>query len=154
MNGQTLVRAPEARKGESHVKQTAILTTASLLTILLMTLHLAGDILFRMSPPGLPNLLAVFVWVVLLSGTLLLAGRRTGYIIIFFGSVLGLFMLVLHMKGARGLMGGEIGSSGGAFFFVWILLALGVTSTFSIILSASALWSLPWRRSRRASTAA
>jgi hypothetical protein len=131
-----------------------MLTTASLLTILLMTFHLTGDILFRMSPPGLVNLFAVFVFVVLLCGTLLLAGRRAGYIIIFFGSVLGLVMPVLHMKGTRGVIGGDIGTSGQAFLFVWTLLALGITATFSIILSARALWSLPWRRSRRESTAA
>jgi hypothetical protein len=136
------------------MKQTAMLTIASLLTILLMTFHLAGDILFEMSPAGLPNLFAVFVLVVLLCGTLLLAERRAGYIIIFFGSVLGLVMPVLHMKGTRGVLGGDIGNSSQAFFFVWILLALGVTATFSIILAARALLSLPWRRSRRASTAA
>ncbi len=136
------------------MKQTSMLTTTSLLTILLMTFHLTGDILFKMSPAGLANLFAVFVWVVLLCGTLLLAGRRAGYIIIFFGSVLGLVMPVLHMKGTRGVLGGDIGTSGQAFLFVWTLVALGITATFSIILSARALWSLPWRRSRRASTAA
>jgi len=148
------VRVHEAQKGESHMKQTAMLTTASMLTILLMTFHLAGDILFKMAPAGLSNLFAVFIFVVLLCGTLLFAGRRTGYIIIFFGSVLGLVMPVLHMKGTRGVLGGEIGNSSQAFFFVWILLALGITATFSLILSARALLSLPWRRSRRASTAA
>jgi len=148
------VRVHEAQKGESHMKQTAMLTTASLLTILLMTLHLTGDILFKMSPAGLVNLFAVFVLVVQLYGTLVLSGRRAGYIIIFFGSVLGLVIPVIHMKGTRGVIGGEIGNSSEAFFFVWILLALGITATFSIILSARALLSLPWRRSRRASTAA
>ena len=152
MNPRTPVRMHEAQKGESPMKQNAMLTTASLLTILLMTLHLAGDILFKMSPAGLVNLSAVFIFVVLLCGTLLLAGRRAGYIIIFFGSVLGLVMPVLHMKGTRGVIGGEIRNSSGAFFFVWILLALGTTATFSMILSARALWSLPWRRRRRAST--
>ena len=136
------------------MKQTAMLTTASLLTILLMTFHLAGDIVFRMSPAGLSNLFAVFVFVVLLCGTLLLAGRRAGYIVIFCGSALGLVMPVLHMKGTRGMIGGDIGTSSQAFFFVWILLALGITAMFSIILSASALLSLPWRRSLRTSTAA
>jgi hypothetical protein len=135
------------------MKQSAILTAASLLTILLMTFHLAGDIVFKMSPAGLENLFAVFVFVVLLYGTLLLAGQRAGYIIIFCGSVLGLLMPVLHLKGTRGAIGGEIGNSSGAFLFVWILLALGTTATFSMFLSARALWSLPWRRSRRASTA-
>ena len=148
------MRLDEAQKGESHMKQVAMLTTASLLTILLMTLHLTGDILFKMSPAGLVNLFAVFVFVVQLYGTLVLGGRRAGYIIIFFGSILGLVMPVLHMKGTRGVIGGDIGNSGQAFLFVWTLLALGITSTFSLILSASALLSLPWRRSRRASTAA
>jgi hypothetical protein len=135
------------------MKQTAMLTTASLLTILLMTFHLTGDILFKMSPAGLSNLFAVFIFVVLLCGTLLLTGRRAGYIIIFVGSVLALVIPVIHMKGTRGVIGGEIGTSGQAFLFVWTLLALGVTATFSIILSARALLSLPWRRSRRSSTA-
>lgn len=154
MNPRTSVRVHEAQKGESHMKRTAILTTASLLTILLMTFHLAGDILFKMAPAGLSNLFAVFIFVILLCGTLLLAGRRAGYIIIFFGSVLGLVIPVIHMKGTRGVLGGDIGISGQAFLFVWTLLALGITATFSIILSAHALLSLPWRRSRRASTAA
>ena len=136
------------------MKQTAMLTTASLLTILLMTVHMTGDILFRMAPAGLVNLLVVFIFVVQLYGTLVLAGRRAGYIIIFFGSALGLLIPVVHMKGTRGLLGGDIGNSGQAFLFVWTLLALGITAMFSLILSASALLSLPWRRSRRASTAA
>ena len=148
------MRVPEAQKGESHMKQTTMLTTASLLTILLMTFHLTGDILFKMAPAGLSNLFAVFILVVLLCGTLLLAGRRAGYIIIFFGSALGLLVPVIHMKGTRGVLGGDIGTSGQAFLFVWTLLALVITATFSIILSARALLSLPWRRSRRASTAA
>ena len=136
------------------MKQNAMLTTASLLNILLMTFHLTSDILFKMSPAGLPNLFAVFIWGVLLYGTLLLSGRRAGYIIVFFGSVFALVMPVLHMRGPRGVLGGEIGASSEAFFFVWVLLALGVTATFSIILSAHALLSLPWRRSPRPSTAA
>ena len=133
MSCRTSVRVYEAQKGECHMKQSAMLTTASLLTILFMTLHLTGDILFRMSPAGLLNLFGVFVLVVQLYGTLVLGGRRAGYIVIFLGSVLGLVVTVIHMKGRRGLIGGDI-------------LALGITSTFS------ALWSLPCRR--RMSTAA
>jgi hypothetical protein len=48
------------------------------------------------------------------------------------------------MKGAG--VGGAIAKSSGAFFFIWTLLALGVTTLFSIILSARGLWEhLPWR---------
>ncbi len=154
MKNEVSVRAYEAQKGECHMKQTATLTTASLLTILFITVHLTGDILFRMSPAGLVNLFAVFFLVVQLYGTLVLGGRRAGYIIILLASVLELVVPVIHMKGTRGVIGGDIGNSGQAFLFVWTILALGVTSTFSVILSASALLSLPWRRSRRTSTAA
>jgi len=35
-----------------------------------------------------------------------------------------------------------IAKSSGGFFFVWTLLALGVTAVFSVILSARGLWSL------------
>ena len=136
------------------MKQTAVLTIASLLTILFMTFHLTGDILFRMAPAGLVNLLAVFIFVVQLYGTLVLGGRRAGYIIIFLGSALALVVPVVHMKGTRGVIGGDIGTSSQAFLFVWTILALGIIATFSVILSASALLSLPWRRSRRASPAA
>src|SRR5215471_3722131 len=154
MNRRTSVRLHEAPKGESHMKQTAMLTTTSLLTILLMTIHMAGDILFKMAPAGLINLLVIFIFVVQLYGTLALGGRRVGYIIIFFASILGLVVPIVHMKGTRGVLGGDIGNSSQAFLFVWTLLALGITAMFSIILSARALLSLPWRRSRRASTAA
>jgi hypothetical protein len=154
MNCRTSVRVHEAQKGESHMKQTTILTTASLLTILLMTFHLAGDIVFGMASPRFASLFAVLVFVIWLYGTLVLAERRAGYIIILLASLLGLLVPVIHMKGATGVLGGEIGKSTQAFFFVWTLLALGVTSTFSAVLSAHALRRLPWRRSRRASTAA
>src|SRR5215467_11414554 len=56
---------------------------------------------------------------------LVLAERRAGYIIILLGSLLGLVVPVIHMKGASGVVGGEIGKSSQAFFFVWTLLAFG-----------------------------
>ena len=100
-----------------------MLTTASLLSILFMTFHLTGDILFKMAPAGLANLFAVFVFVVQLYGTLVLGGRRAGYIIILFGSLLGLVIAVVHMKGTRRVIGGDIGNSSQAFLFVWTMLA-------------------------------
>ena len=148
------MRADDAQKGDSHLKQTATLTAASLLTILFMTLHLAGDIVFKISPAGFINLLPVFIFVGQLYGTLVLGERRAGYIIVFIGSALGLVIPVVHMRGARGLIGGDIGNSGQALLFVWTMLALGVTSTFSILLSARALLSKRGSRSRPASTGA
>src|SRR6478736_1601212 len=121
------------------MKPSVLLTIASLLSILLLTFHLSHDIVRGMEKGGLSNLLAVPILVVWLYGTLVLAGRRSGYIIILLGSLLALGVPVIHMKGAG--VGAQVARApGGGFFFVWTLIALGVTSLFSIILSARGLW--------------
>jgi hypothetical protein len=124
------------------------LTITSLLSILLMSFHIADDVVRGFEPGGLKNIqtiLTIFVW---FYGTVALAGRRSGYIIMFLGSILGCLVSVAHMRGA-GLVGGRIANSSGKFFWVWTVLALGVTALFSVVLSARGLWSFPWRRSRK-----
>src|SRR5712692_5800628 len=130
------------------MKRSVMLTIASLLSILLMTFHLTDDIVRGFEKGGVSNLTAVPIFVVWLYGTLVLAERRSGYVIILLGSLLGLGVPVIHMMGKGVGVGSNIAQSGGAFFFVWTLMALGVTTLFSIILSARGLWSLPWRRPR------
>jgi len=126
------------------MKQNAMLTIASLLSILFTIFHLTDDIVRGMEPGTLSNLIAVPILVVWLYGTLVLAERRSGYVIILLGSLLGLLVPIIHMKGAG--VGGAIAKSSGAFFFIWTLLALGVTALFSVILSVRGLWEhLPWR---------
>ena len=90
----------------------------------------------------------VLITVVWLYGTLVLAERRSGYIIMLLGSLLSLVVPIAHMKGKGVGVTGSIGNSSGAFFFVWTLIAIGVIGVFSVILSARGLWSLPWRRPR------
>ena len=128
------------------MKRGVILPITSLLSIIFGTFHLADDIAPGMSPGGLSNLFAVVICVVWLYGTLVLAERRSGYIIILVFSLLSMGVPVIHMRGV-GVGFGTIRSGG--FFFVWTLLALGVTASFSVILSVRGLWSLPWRRSRQ-----
>ena len=129
------------------MKRSAMLTISSLLSILFMTFHLSDDIVRRMEPGGVKNLSGVLILVVLLYGTLVLAERRSGYLIILLGSLLASGVPVLHMMGS-GLVGGKIADSSGVFFWVWTNIALGVTAIFSVILSARGLWSLQWSRSR------
>ena len=120
------------------MKRDVMLTIASLLSILFTTFHMTDDIVRGMEPGTLSSLIVVPILVVWLYGTLVLAERRSGYVIILLGSLLGLLVPVLHMKGAG--VGGTIAKSSGAFFFIWTLIALGVTSLFSVILSARGLW--------------
>ena len=123
------------------MKHNVMLTIASLLSILFMTFHLTDDIVRGMEPGGLSNLVAVPILVVWLYGTLVLAERRSGYVIMLVGSLLGLGMPVIHAMGPGGMFTGEIAKRGGGFLFVWTLHALGVTAMFSLVLSARGLWS-------------
>jgi hypothetical protein len=125
------------------MKQHHMLTVASLLSILFFTFHLADDIVRGFEKGGVANLItAVPTAVLWLYGTLVLAERRSGYVIILLGSLLGLIIPILHMGFGKGL-GGPMAKSGeGAFFFIWTIIAIGVTSLFSVILSARGLWSL------------
>ena len=123
------------------------LTVTSLLSILLFASHWADEVSRGMEPGTLSAFGGALILVVWLSGTLVLGGRRSGYIISLIGGILGLGVLILHMTG-KGMVGGRIApSSTGAFFWVWTLIALGATSTLSAILAAKGIWSL-----RRGST--
>jgi hypothetical protein len=124
------------------MKNGGTLNVISLLTILLMAFHCADDIVRGMSPGGVSGLGGMLILVICLYGTLALADRRSGSIIMLLGSIGGLGVLVIHMRGA-GLVGGRIANSSGVFFWVW-RLALAVTASFSGILSARGLWSLQW----------
>ena len=130
------------------MKHNVMLTIASLLSILFMTFHLTDDIIRGMEKGGVSSLVAVPILVVWLYGTLALAERRSGYVIILLGSLLGLVVPFIHMMGKGVGVGSNIANSSGAFFFVWTLLALGVTALFSVILSVRGLWSPQWGQSR------
>jgi len=131
------------------MKPNVILTIASLLLVLFLTFHLAGDIIYGFEPGGLANLVAlVLISGVWLYGTLMLAERRSGYIIMLLGGLLAMFVPYIHMKGKGVGLASRMANTSGHFFFVWTLLAIGVLGLFCAILSARGLWSLPWRRPR------
>ena len=117
------------------MKSNVVLTVTSLLSILLLSLHISEDIVLGFAPGGLMNLAGIAVLVVYLCGALLLSDRRSGQVILLLGSLLAVAMPVLHMRGA----GVGVRRSEGAFFFIWALYALGVTGIFGFILSVRAL---------------
>lgn len=76
------------------------LTITSLLAVLFMTLHLADDIVRGMDEGKLSTLIGVLILGVWSYGALVLAERRSGQIILLLGSLFGLGVVIIHMKGA------------------------------------------------------
>jgi len=124
------------------VKHNNMLTVASSLSLLLLTLHITDDIVRGISKAESSNI-ALLVLVVFLYGTLVLSERRSGHVIMLLIGLIAAAMPVMHMRGAHY---GEIARSPGGFFFVWILWALGGFGGFTMILSAQGLWDLRRRR--------
>jgi hypothetical protein len=118
------------------MKQNSMLTLASLVSLLLLTLHLTDDVVRGMFPGGIAILYAALVAGALLYAMLVLAERRSGQVIMLVVSLIAVAMPVLHTRGAGVAMSAK---SSGGFFFVWTLIALGAIGTFTFILSARAL---------------
>lgn len=132
------------------MKPRVALMVASMISILLFSFHLTDDILLGFEPGNLSNWGAFPIFVVWLYGTVVLAERRPGYVIMFIGSLLGFAVAVLHMSGRGMGLGGSAAKYGGHWFFVWTLIALGAAGLFGVTLSAHMLWS--FLRSRRTET--
>jgi hypothetical protein len=127
------------------MKPNFTLPIASLLLILLMTLHFTSDTTHARpgtSEAGGSTLVAVPILAVWLYGTLLLAERRSGHIIMLVGSLLAIGMPVMHVISPAGIFHGAIARSSPAFLFVWTLHALGVLGLFAFVLAIRGLWNL------------
>src|SRR5438067_12032558 len=96
------------------MKHNAILVVTSLLSILLLTLHITDDIVRGISKAESSNT-ALLVLAVFLYGTLVLAERRSGHVIMLLVGMFAAATPVMHMRGAHY---GEIATSAGGFFFV------------------------------------
>lgn len=120
------------------MKPNAVLVVTSLLSLLLLTLHVTDDIVRGISKAESSNI-ALLVLTIFLYGTLVLAQQRSGHIIMLIVGLLATLMPVMHMRGPHYP---DIAKSPGGFFFVWTLWALGGLGGVTILLSARGLWSL------------
>ena len=122
------------------------LTISSLLTIILLPFHIGGDVALGLDKGGSGLVFVVVpILLVLACGTLLLADRISGYVIMFLGGLVALAMPIIHRNNG---FTPTVAKSPGGLFFIWTLVALGVTGGLAVILSARGLWNL---RSRIAS---
>lgn len=120
------------------------LTIASLISIILLPFHVGGDIALGLDKGG-SGIVFILVPVLLLvaCGALLLAERISGHVIMFFGGLAALGMPIIHRNNG---FTATIAKSPGGIFFIWTLVALGVTGGLAIILSARGLWNLRSRK--------
>jgi biotin transporter BioY len=120
------------------MRHNTTLVIASLLSILLLTLHITDDIVRGISKAESSNI-ALVVLAVFLYGTLVLSERRWGQVIMLLVGLFAAGMPVIHMRGAHYP---EIAQSAGGFFFVWTLWALGGLGGLTFLLSARGLWGM------------
>ena len=124
------------------MKHNVALTVSSLLSLLFMTFHMTHDVILQ-AEGAVSYPIPVFVFALWLYGTVALAGRAWGYVIMLVGGLFAVGMIVIHAHGI-------VVSKSGGFFFVWTLFALSTTGWVTMILSARGL--LTTIRSRRAAS--
>ncbi len=125
----------------------ALLTIASLLTVLFLTIHISDEIARGLEVGGLNMVIPVLVLAGLVYGTLILRGRPA-YTVMLIVAILGTGVPIVHMSGV-GLVGGRIAvDSAGSFFWVWQNIALCTISALSLPLSIRCLISPQWAESR------
>ena len=115
------------------------LTTASLLSMVLLPLHVAGDVERGFDKGGSGLLVVVVILLVLACGTFVLSERRSGNVIMLLGGLAALGMPIIHRNNG---FTPAVARSDGGIFFIWTLVALGVAGGLAAILAARGLWRL------------
>ena len=113
------------------MKQNLLLTMMSLLCILLLSIHVTDDIVRGVDKWGPLSLVGVLILVVLLYGTLVLAERRSGLVIMLFAGLFAAAMPVIHWRVNI--------TKPNTFLFIWTLFALGAAGTLTVLLAVRGL---------------
>jgi hypothetical protein len=125
------------------------LVMTSLLSIFLVLFHVSEDIVRGFEPGGFKHIQTILTMSLWTYGTVALTGRRSGYLLMLLGALLGSLVSIAHMRGP-GLVGGRIANSDGILLWVLSELLLGVTACVSVVLAAQGLWSLRRRQREQA----
>ena len=120
-----------------------LLTVTSLLSIVLLMLHVVDDIVHGFDSAGLQNMIGIVSLGALLYGTLVFRERLSGHVVMLLVSIFALGMPIIHLRSARI---NEIAQASGGFFFIWTLWALGVLGIVGIILAIQGLSEIRRRR--------
>jgi hypothetical protein len=122
------------------MKDRATLTIASLLSIVLFSLHWADEVARGIEPGTLNAAGGLVILGAWLSATLVFAERRWGLVLVLLGAILASGVPVLHMSG-RGWVLGRYATNANLLFWVWTNIALGASGLVSLVLAVRVLWS-------------
>lgn len=129
-------REPRERTRGKHYLGAMIrkhmLIGSSLLSVLLLSFHFAQDAERARSgtaDAGPVNLVAILILVVFLIGPALVAERHSGRLIMALVALSAMAMPAIHFTS-----GADFHTYSNAFSFIWCLIALGVTGSFSVVL--------------------
>ena len=114
------------------MRPTDLLPISSLLSAVLLSVHISQDIVLGLDRAGLNHLVGVSILLLLVCGTLLLRDRILGKIIMLLGGIMAAGMLPLHMRNG---FSPEFLQRDGVLLFVWVLYLLGVNGGFAIVLA-------------------
>lgn len=114
-----------------------LLSVTSVLSVVLLALHISQDIVFGLDRAGLNHLVGVAILLVVVCGAVLFPDRVSGKVIMLLGALMAAGMLPLHMR--NGLRP-EFLARSGSLLFVWTLYLLGVLGSLSFILSIKSLF--------------
>jgi hypothetical protein len=122
------------------MNRTLTLVILSLLSLLLLTVHLTDDAVRGISPAGPESMYAIVVAGLLLCAILAHPHQTIGVVAMMLVGLFSVAMAPLHLRGARinDIAGGQ-----GGFLFIWTLWALGILGVAVLILGA---WELQLRR--------
>ena len=113
------------------MKPNVVLIVASLLSLVLLMVHLTQDTILQPEGSMIYPIPVVFfaLW---LYATIVASDRIWGLVMILLGGLFSVGMIVLHAKGI-------VVSPSGGFFFVWTQFALSTTGWLTILLAARGL---------------
>jgi hypothetical protein len=120
------------------MKRNDLLAQLSLLSLLLVSMHLPDDYVHGFDSHVVANPYPILIFVVWACGLLLLRERLIGRIILLLGGVVAVAMPIIHLNGH---FPPDFATSDGAFRFVWILYALGTLGSLTVILALRELLS-------------
>src|SRR5262245_9087425 len=117
---------------------TRMLKITSLFSVVLFILHVTGDVSLGYEKGSVYPIIPIAL--VFLIGATILGDNLAGHLIMFLGGIASALMPVLHWKLYAVADKGALG-----YWFAVIVLSMGVTGAFAVVLAPLVMWQT-WKR--------